>query len=203
MSETGTTEATATTAPPALTRDWQGMTFPTPGVFKLDPMHTHVGFLARHMMVSKVRGRFGEYDGTIVVADDVLQSSVEVTIKVASIDTREDARDNHLRSPDFFEAETHPEITFKSTKIEHVKEERFAITGLLTIKSVSREITLDTSYEGVVVDPYGGQRIGFTAKAELDRYDFGLTWGAALETGGLVVGRNVILEFEIEAVRQA
>jgi len=179
------------------------MTFPTPGVFKLDPMHTHVGFLARHMMVSKVRGRFGDYDGTIVIADDLLQSSVEVTIKVASIDTREDARDNHLRSPDFFEAETHPEITFKSTKIEHVKEDRFAITGLLAIKSVSKEITLDTSYEGVVVDPYGGQRIGFAAKAELDRYDFGLTWGAALETGGLVVGRNVILEFEIEAVRQA
>ncbi len=200
MSDTSTSEATA---PTALTREWQGMTFPTPGVFKLDPMHTHVGFLARHMMVSKVRGRFGDYDGTIVIADDVLQSSVEVTIKVASIDTREDARDNHLRSPDFFEAETHPEITFKSSKIEQVKEERFAITGLLTIKSVSQEITLDTSYEGVIADPYGGQRIGFTAKAELDRYDFGLTWGAALETGGLVVGRNVILEFEIEAVRQA
>ncbi len=200
MSDTSTSEASA---PTALTREWENMSFPTPGVFKLDPIHTHVGFLARHMMVSKVRGRFAEYDGTILIAEDVLQSSVEVAIKVASIDTSEEAHDNHLRSPDFFEAETHPDITFKSTKIEHVKGDRFAITGQLTIKSVSREITLDTSYEGVIADPYGGQRIGFTAKAELDRYDFGLTWGAALETGGLVVGRNVILEFEIEAVRQA
>jgi polyisoprenoid-binding protein YceI len=200
MSDTSTSEAST---PTALTREWEGMTFPTPGVFKVDPIHSHLGFLARHMMVSKVRGRFGEYDGTIIVADDVLQSSVEVTIKVESIDTREDARDNHLRSPDFFEAETHPEITFKSTKIEQVKGEHFTITGQLTIKSVSKEITLDASYEGVIADPYGGQRIGVTAKAELDRYDFGLTWGAALETGGLVVGRNVILEFEIEAVRQA
>ncbi len=202
MSDASTSDTT--TAPATvLTREWKGLTVPTPGVFKLDPAHTHVGFLARHMMVSKVRGRFGDYDGTIVIADDLLESTVEVKIKVESIDTREDARDNHLRSPDFFEAETHPEITFKSSKIEQVGDEQFAITGLLTIKSVSREITLDTSYEGVVADPFGGQRIGFTAKAELDRFDFGLTWGAALETGGLVVGRKVALEFELEAVRQA
>jgi polyisoprenoid-binding protein YceI len=186
-----------------LTREWKGLTVPTPGLFKLDAAHTQIGFLARHMMVSKVRGRFAEYEGNIVVADDLLDSSVEVTIKVQSVDTREDARDNHLRSPEFFESETHPEITFKSTRIEHVGGDRFAVTGLLTIKSVTHEITLDASYEGVVIDPYGGQRIGFAAKAELDRFDYGLTWAGALETGGLVVGRKVILEFELEAVRQA
>jgi polyisoprenoid-binding protein YceI len=202
MSDTSTSDATTAPAT-ALTREWEGLTVPTPGVFKLDPAHTQVGFLARHMMVSKVRGRFADYDGTIVIADDMLQSTVEVTIKVESIDTREDARDGHLRSADFFESEAHPEITFKSSRIERVKDDQFAITGVLTIKSESHEITLDTSYEGVVTDPYGGQRVGFTAKGELDRFDFGLTWGAALETGGLVVGRKVILEFEIEAVRQA
>jgi polyisoprenoid-binding protein YceI len=203
-STTSTTSEAPAEAPVAsLTREWEGLILPTPGVFKLDPMHTQIGFLARHMMVSKVRGRFGEYDGEIVVADDILQSTVEITIKVDSIDTREDARDNHLRSPDFFETGTHPEITFKSSKIEHVKDEEFKITGALTIKGISREFVLDTSYEGVVVDPYGGQRVGFAVKAELDRFDFGLTWNGALEAGGLVVGRKVILEFEIEAVRQA
>jgi polyisoprenoid-binding protein YceI len=199
MSDTRTDTAPAT----ALTTEWEGLTVPTPGVFKLDPVHSHVGFLARHMMVSKVRGQFVDYDGTIVVGDDLLQSSVDVAIKVESIDTREEPRDNHLRSADFFDSETHPQISFKSSRIEHLGGGHFAITGLLTIKSVEREITLDTTYEGVVADPYGGQRIGFTAKAELDRFDFGLTWGAALETGGLVVGRKVLLELELEAVRQA
>jgi polyisoprenoid-binding protein YceI len=204
MSETTTTtETPAEASPTVLTREWEGLTVPTPGVFKVDAVHSEVGFLARHMMVSKVRGRFADYDGSIVIADNLLDSTVAVTIKVESIDTREEARDNHLRSADFFEIEAHPEITFKSSKIERLGEDRFAITGVLTIKSVSKDVTLDATYEGVVADPYGGQRIGFTAKAELDRFDFGLTWGAALETGGLVVGRKVALEFEIEAVRQA
>jgi polyisoprenoid-binding protein YceI len=204
MTDTDTTASEAGSAPATpLTREWKGMTVPAPGVFKLDPAHTHLGFLARHMMVSKVRGRFADYDGTIVVADDLLESSVDVTIKVESIDTREEARDGHLRSADFFEVETHPEITFKSSRIEHVGDEQFAITGELTIKSVSKEITLEASYEGVVTDPYGGQRIGFDVRGELDRFDFGLTWGAALETGGLVVGRKINLEFQLEAVRQA
>ncbi|MGH9291647.1 MAG: YceI family protein [Acidimicrobiales bacterium] len=195
------TSTTSTTSHP--TREFEGLALPEAGIFAIDTTHSEVGFLARHMVVTKVRGRFGEYSGQVVLAENPLDSTVEVTIRTSSIDTREEARDNHLRSGDFFESEAHPELTFKSTAVEHRGGARFSVTGDLAIKEVTKPVTLDVDYGGVIVDPYGGERIGFTARTEIDRYDFGLTWGTALETGGLVVGRNVLLELEVEAVRTA
>lgn len=187
----------------ATTRQFEGLGVPAPGTFGFDSVHTTVGFVARHLMVSKVRGHFAEYDGSITVADNLLDSDVEVRIKTASIDTREEARDAHLRSDDFFSAEKYPEIVFKSTKIEHQGGNRFAITGDLTIRDVTKPVTLEATFEGVVQDPWGGERFGFTAIAEIDRFEYGLTWNAAVEAGGLVVGRKVTIEIEVEAVRQA
>jgi polyisoprenoid-binding protein YceI len=197
---TVTTDTTVNTTP-ELTRTSEGLTVPTPASFTVDALHSEIGFVVKHMMVSKVRGRFGSYTGAITVDENLVASKVELSIDVSSIDTREEARDNHLRSDDFFSAATYPKMTFKSTEIVHKGGDRFAVTGDLTIRDITKPITLEVSYEGVVKDPYGGQRIGFSARGELDRFDYGLTWGTALETGGLVVARKVGLEFEIEAVR--
>ncbi|MGH9304267.1 MAG: YceI family protein [Acidimicrobiales bacterium] len=196
-----TTTAAGGTARP--TRPFEGLTIPEPGIFELDPMHTQVGFVARHMMVSKVRGRFTDYSGTLTVADDPLASRIAVLVKTASVSTGEAPRDAHLRSGDFFDSETYPELSFSTTALEHRRDNSFEVTGELTIKGVSKSVTLDVDFEGVIVDPYGNERIGFTARGEVDRYDYGLTWGAALEAGGLVVARKVILELEAEAVRAA
>jgi len=192
---------TDTTATKTLAREFAGLTIPEPGTFNFDATHTEVGFLVKHMMVSKVRGRFGHYDGSIFIAENPLLSSVEVSIDMNSIDTRDDGRDAHLRSADFFEVGKYPTATFKSTSVLHTGGTDFSVTGNLTIKGVTKPITLDVSFEGVVADPWGNQRVGFTATAELDRFDYDLTFGAALEAGGLVVGRKVSLQFEVEAVR--
>jgi polyisoprenoid-binding protein YceI len=194
---------TATTATAPQVHDFKGVTVPAPGTFVIDGTHSQVGFVVRHLMVSKVRGRFAEYEGTVNVAENLVDSTVDVTVKVASIDTREEARDNHLRADDFFSAETFPELTFKSTKVEHKGGSKFAVTGDLTIRGTTKPVTLDATFEGVVQDPWGGQRIGFTATAEIDRYDFGLTYNAAIEAGGVVISRKITIELEIEAVRQA
>ncbi|MGH9169989.1 MAG: YceI family protein [Acidimicrobiales bacterium] len=198
-----TATTTTTTGQIDLTTDYQGLTVPTAATFHLDAVHSEIGFGVKHMMVSKVRGRFEKYEGKVEVGNDLLASSIEIAVDMSSIDTRDEARNNHLRSADFFEVAAHPTMTFKSTGMEHKGGDRFAVTGDLTIKGVTKPITLDVTYEGVVADPYGGQRIGFSARGELDRYDYGVTFGAALETGGLVVGRKIALEFEIEAVRAA
>ncbi|MGH9297918.1 MAG: YceI family protein [Acidimicrobiales bacterium] len=192
----------STTTSTPTTRSWDDVTIPAPGTFAIDPSHTQVGFVARHMMVSKVRGSFTDYSGTIVVAEDPLLSTVEVEVQVASIDTRDANRDNHLRSGDFFEAESHPTLTFKSSKVEHGGGNDFTITGDLTIKGMTKPVVLDATFEGVVTDPYGNERLGFTASSEIDRFEFGLEWNSALETGGLVVGRKVKLEIEAEATRK-
>lgn len=185
------------------TREFEGLTIPAPGGFSIDVAHSHVGFVARHMKVAKVRGQFTDYSGTIVLGESPLESSVEVSVKTASVDTREESRDNHLRSSDFFEAEAYPEMTFKSTRLEHLGGNGFKLTGDLTIKGVTRPIALDVEFDGVVQDPYGNERIGFSAKGELDRFDYGLTWNAALEAGGLVVSRNIVIQLEVEATRSA
>ena len=184
------------------TRSVDGVDLPLPGTFTLDPSHTHVGFSVRHMMVSKVRGRFAAVTGTIVIGDDPLASSVEVDVELASIDTRDEARDQHLRSADFFDAESHPTMTYRSTSVSAVGKGRFTVRGDLTVKGVTRPVELDVSYEGTARDPWGNERIGVSATGELDREAFGLTWNQGLETGGVLVGKAVKLEIEAEAIRQ-
>jgi polyisoprenoid-binding protein YceI len=161
-----------------------------------------VQFSARHMMVSKVRGTFGSYAGTITVADDPLQSSVEISIDPSTIDTGDEGRDGHLQSADFFDVASHPEITFHSSSVRQVSGSNFVVDGELAVHGVTKEISLDVDFEGVGQDPWGGERVGFSTAIELDREDFGLTWNQALETGGVLVGKKVKIDIDIEAVRQ-
>ena len=177
-------------------------TLPAAGTWQVDPSHSTVGFVARHLMVTKVRGRFSDYDAAVVIGDDPSESSVEVAIRAGSIDTRSDDRDAHLRGADFLDVENHPEIRFRSTGVRHVGGDRWALDGELTVKQVTRTVTLDVEFEGTSPDPWGGERAGFTASAELDREEWGLTWNVALETGGVLVGRKVKLELEVQLVRQ-
>lgn len=185
-----------------LTRTVDGIALPTPGTFELDPSHSHVGFSVRHMM-GKVRGRFASFSGTVTIAEDPIASSVDVTIDVGSIDTRDEQRDGHLRSPDFFDAESHPKMTYRSTGLTSKGEGRYRAQGELTIKGVTRPVPLDLTFEGVGVDPWGNQRSGFSATAEIDREEFGLTWNQALETGGVLVGKKVRIDIEAQTVRQS
>jgi polyisoprenoid-binding protein YceI len=196
-----TTTATGTSA--ALTRDQNGLTLPAAGTFVLDKSHTQVGFVARHLMVSKVRGRFTDFEGTLVVADDPAQSSVEVTIQATSIDTSDENRDKHVRTNDFLAVEEFPTLTFRSTKVELGRGSDWKVTGDLTVRGVTRPVVLDVEFEGVIQDPWGNQRLGFTASGEIDRNEFGVSFNAALETGGFVVSPKIKLEIEAEAVRQA
>ncbi len=192
-----------TTTPVPLTRESAGLTLPAAGTFVLDKTHTQVGFLVRHLMVSKVRGRFTDFEGSLVVADDPAQSSVEVTIQATSIDTSDENRDNHVRTNDFLNVAEFPTITFRSTKVELSPNGEWKVTGDLTIRGTTRPVVLDVQFEGVIQDPWGNQRLGFTASAEIDRNEFGVSFNAALETGGFVVSPKVRLEIEAEAVRQA
>jgi polyisoprenoid-binding protein YceI len=176
---------------------------PTAGTFVLDKSHTQIGFVARHLMVSKVRGRFTDYEGALVVADDPAQSSVEVTIQAASISTNDENRDNHVRTNDFLNVEEFPTLSYRSTKVEFGSDGDWKVTGDLTIRGVTRPVVLEVQFEGVIQDPWGNQRLGFTASGEIDRNDFGVSFNAALETGGFVVSPKVKLEIEAEAVRQA
>ena len=153
-------------------------------------------------MVSKVRGKFADVTGSITVAENPLDSEVEVVIKAASIDTGVADRDNHLRSADFLDVENYPELTFKSTRVIKQDGAEFVLAGDLTIRGVTREVELDIEYHGVANSPWGQQVIGFSATTELDREEFGMTWNAALETGGVVVGKKLKVEIEVEAIRQ-
>lgn len=185
------------------TRTVQGLQAPATGTFKLDKAHTHVGFVVRHMMVAKVKGRFAEFEGKIVIGDDPLDSEVDVTIEAKSIDTRDEGRDTHLRSADFFDVENFPALSFKAKGVSPIGKGTFELPGELTIHGVTRPVTLSVEHEGIVTDPYGNERIGFSASTEIDREDFGLTWNAALETGGVVVSKSVKIELEVEAIREA
>lgn len=169
--------------------------------WKLDPSHTTVEFSAKHLMISTVKGRITDIEGTIYTDENnPRNSSVEATLKAASLDTRTDQRDQHLRSADFLDVEKYPEIKFRSTRIEGDRDS-FKLTGDLTIRDVTKQITLDVEFEGAGKDPWGGERVGFSAKGKIDRRDFGLTWNQALETGGVVVGNDIKISLEVEAIK--
>ncbi|MEV4821672.1 YceI family protein [Micromonospora sp. NPDC049274] len=187
----------------AVTRDWDGLTIPAAGTYMLDVAHKRVGFVARHMMVSKVRGEFKEATATVTVAEDPLQSSVVATIQAASIDTTQGDRDAHLRSPEFLDAEKYPTLEFRSTGVKSRSGNEFVLTGELTIKDVTRPVELAVEFEGVGRSPFGQDIFGFSASTEIDREEFGLTWNVTLETGGVLVGKKIKIEIEGEAVRQA
>lgn len=184
------------------TRTVEGREVPAAGTYVLDPTHSGVHFSVRHLMVSKTKGRFADFDGTVTIGEDPLESSVDVEIRVASIDTREDTRDAHLRSPDFFDAEAHPVITYRSTKVTPAADGRWHVEGELTVRDITVAVPLAVTFEGGAVDPWGNARIGFEAHTELDREAFGLSWNQALETGGVLVGKVVKIDLEAEAIRQ-
>lgn len=172
----------------------------------LDPAHSQVEFMAKHMMITKVRGRFATVNGTVEVDEsDLSQSRVEVEIDAPSIDTRQEDRDTHLRSGDFLDVENHPTLSFRSKRVEGLELEpgnEFRVVGDLTIRGVTKEVTLEAVYEGRGTDPWGGDRLGFSADTVIDRREFGLEWNQALETGGILVGNEVKIHLEAQAVLQ-
>jgi polyisoprenoid-binding protein YceI len=214
------------------TRTWEGITIPAPGTYLLDQAHKRIGFLARHMMVSPVRGEFGEGTARITVADDPLDSSVTATIWAASVTTGNPERDAHLSSPDFLDVERYPTLEYRSTGIKWQGHDdpifywarlrsyrvgrrdgvipqvarmagRFLLTGDLTVKGITRQVDLQVEFGGARRDPYGQDIFGFSASAEIDREDFGLVWNVLLESGGVLVGKNVRIELAGEAIRQS
>jgi polyisoprenoid-binding protein YceI len=173
------------------------------GDYTLDTAHTRLGFVARHAMVTKVRGAFTEFEGAAHLDfNDPTRSSAKLTIKVASITTGQDQRDDHLRTNDFFDAPTHPEITFTSTSVA-VDGETYKLTGDLTIKDVTKPVTIDFEFTGAAKDPYGNIRVGFDGSTTIKRSDWGVNWNAALETGGVLVSDKVTLEFDVSAIKNA
>lgn len=183
----------ATTAPTTAT---------VTGTYAIDPTHSRIGFVARHAMVTKVRGSFDDFEGTgHFDADDPASSQLQLTIQAASIDTRNKDRDAHLRSNDFFNMETYPTITFVSTGVEAVGDEGYRVTGDLTIKGVTKSVTVDFEYTGSAVDPFGNHRLGFEGRSTVNRKDWGVNWNAALEAGGVLVSDKVSLEFDVSAIR--
>jgi polyisoprenoid-binding protein YceI len=181
-------------------RTYQGMEVPAAGTYTLDPSHTKIAFWVRHLMVAKVRGHFNAFSGTIVVAEDPLESTVHAEIQAASIDTGDPQRDAHLRSEDFLNAEDYPTLTYVSTGIRVADAGRFMVDGELTVRGVTRPVSIDAAFEGGLIDPFGNRRIAFEARTEIDREEFGLTWNQTLETGGVVVGKRVNVEIDVEAI---
>jgi polyisoprenoid-binding protein YceI len=194
------TDTQATNSAP---RTYNGIEIPVPGTYTLDPSHKRVGFLARHLMVSKVRGEFKEASATIVVAEDPLQSSVSATIQADSFHSNQEQRDGHIKSADFLHAEKWPTLEYRSTGVKSFKGNEFVVTGELTIRDVTRPVDLKVELDGLGRGPSGEDVFGFAATTEIDREDFGITWNMALETGGVMVGRTVKIEIEGEAIRQA
>ncbi len=185
------TTTAPTTAPASVT-----------GLYAIDPTHSRIGFAARHAMVTKVRGSFNEFEGSgYFDAERPSDSYLSLVIRVDSIDTRNADRDAHLRSNDFFDPETYPEIMFASTAVEALGDDRFRVTGDLTIKGTTKAVTVDFDYTGAAVDPMGNQRIGLEGSATVNRQDWGVNWNAPLYTGGVLVSEKVTLEFEVSAVR--
>jgi polyisoprenoid-binding protein YceI len=194
---------TSTTDSSSGSREWRGLALPAPGTFTVDPSHTRVGFVARHLMVTKVRGSFAEVEGSVVVADDPLASTAQATMQAASITTGSPDRDAHLRSGDFLLVEEHPTVSYRSTRITGVSGDTFTVEGELTIRGVTRPVTLAVEVDGVAKDPWGGERLSLTARGEINREDFGLTWNVALEGGGVLVSKKATLEIEAQLVRQS
>ena len=173
------------------------------GTYTIDPNHSRIGFITRHAMVTKVRGNFNDFEGSATTGAGLENATIELTAQTASVDTRNEQRDGHLRTGDFFDAEQYPAITFRSTEVTAADADTLRVTGDLTIKDVTQPVTIDFDYEGAAVDPYGNQRIGFEGRTKIARSDFGLTFNATLETGGVLVSEDVTLEFEISAIKNA
>ncbi len=169
------------------------------GTWNIDPVHSEVGFSARHMMVSKVRGRFTKFSGQLVTGEDPLASTVSAEIDLASITTGNDQRDDHIRSADFFEVENYPTMTYRSTGIR-VDGDDYVLDGELTLKDVTKSVPLTLELNGFGPDPYGGTRAGFTATGEINRKDFNVNFNAPMQNGGVVVSDKIGLHLEIEAV---
>jgi polyisoprenoid-binding protein YceI len=187
------------------TREIPGLDLPAPapGSYTVDASHSELTFSVRHMMVSKVRGRFGEVEGAITFAEDPLASQVEIRIGAGSVDTGSPDRDGHLTSPDFFDVETFPHITFRSTAVKDLSGDSFTLEGDLTVKDVARPVSFRATYNGLGKNPWGQVVVGFEGRIELDREDFGLTWNQALETGGVLVGKVATIDIAIEATQDA
>lgn len=191
---------TQTDAAPTVTLERSTLT----GSYTIDPSHSRLGFVARHAMVTKVRGSFGEFEGAAQLDfDNPGASSATVTIQVASIDTANGQRDDHLRTNDFFDAPTFPTITFTSTGVQVTDEDTFDVVGDLSIKGVTRPVTVTFTYTGASKDPFGNTRVGFAGSTDIKRSEWGVTYNAALETGGVLVSDKITLEFDIAAVRNA
>ncbi len=180
--------------------DTQAANAPSPGVWNIDPSHSTVSFVVRHMMVTKVRGTFGEFSGRITVGEDLQASSVEASIVLASVDTRDAKRDEHLRSADFFDADNNKTMDFRSTSVKQAGD-GWQLTGDLAIKGVTKPVTLDLEYTGAGTNPWGMEVAGFEATTKIKRSDFGLEWNVALETGGVLVSDEIKVELDIQAVR--
>ena len=171
--------------------------------WKIDPAHSEINFTVRHMMISNVRGRFEDFTGTVEFnRQSPHKSQVEVKINAASINTREEKRDGHLRSPDFLDAENFPYITFKSRKVEIMDEDSARLTGDLTIRDVTKEVTLDVDFNGLAKSPWGTLSAGFSAQTKINRKDWNLNWNQALETGGVLVGEEIKVNIELEIIKQ-
>ncbi|TDD98235.1 YceI family protein [Jiangella asiatica] len=181
---------------------WNGLTIPAPGTFTLDPAHANVGFVATQLKVVTVRGRFEDVTATLHLGQDPTASSVEVVVKTASLSTGQSDRDALLRSDHFFDVENHPELTFRSTGIQHVTGNEFTLDGHLTIRDRSNPVRFAASFDGVGFDPWGAQVIGLSASTEINRQQWGLTWHGVLETGGVLIGKKVTLEIDAEFNRR-
>ncbi|MET0146010.1 MAG: YceI family protein [Ilumatobacteraceae bacterium] len=187
----------------AATRIVDGRELPPAGTWRIDPSHSEIQFFVRHMMISKVRGRFREFEGTIEIGERPEDSRVEVVIEAASIDTRDRARDEHLRSAEFLDVERFPEVRFRSTSVGHGEKDRWDVAGDLTVRDVTRPVVLHVEFCGATVDPWGNPRAGFLAGTEIDREEFDITWNQALEAGGFLLGKGVRIEIDAEAIRRA
>jgi polyisoprenoid-binding protein YceI len=190
--------STVTTAPTA-TRVSNGVVLPEAGVWDIDPGHAEVAFTGRHLVFTKVRGHFTDVRGTITVADDMDDSRVDVVIGMASVESGNGTRDDHLRSSDLFDVDRFPEATFRSVGVDWAGDQG-TVRGDLTIHGVTRRISLDVTFEGGVRDPWGGDRAIFSATTQLNREDFGITWNVALEAGGVLVSKEITLSVEVETV---
>lgn len=184
------------------TREINGTTLPAAGTWVLDPSHSHFGAVARHLVVTKVRGEFGEVAGSFTIAEDPAESSAELTIQAASITTGTEDRDNHLKSPDFLDVDNFKELRFRSTSLE-LDGTSGKIHGDLTIRDITKPITLDFEFLGVITDPFGNDKAAFSAAGELNREEWGLVWNVPLESGGVLVSKTFKLEIEAQAVLQS
>jgi polyisoprenoid-binding protein YceI len=196
------TEGTAVSTDTAV-REVNGVELPQTGDWVVDPAHSSIEAVARHMVVTKVRGHFEEFSGTVHIDEDPAKSWAEASIKASSINTNAPDRDAHLRSPDFLNADEYPELSFKSTRLSHKSGRRFDVVGDLTIRGETHPVTLDVQFGGVVTDPFGQVKALFSASTKLERETWGINWNQALEAGGVLVSKTLDIEIEIQAILQS